>query len=98
MRKLVLGGMLLALAGCNNTPTAVNNTLATLAKNDIPAACAIIAVAEGYYQQIVPTPGPAVVTAEAAVGAICKNPPTDLAGAFNTLLNEWTIIQAATVK
>lgn len=87
----------LSLAGCNGTTVAVaNNTLATLAKSDIPAACAIIRVAEGYYAQIVAVPAPAVTTAEAAVDVICTNPPTDLNGAFSTLLSEWVIIQAGT--
>jgi len=98
--SLILLG-LFALAGCNSasTVTTANNTLATLANNQIPAACAIVKVAEGYYSTIVETtPVPAIATAESAVNAICANPPTDLAGAFSTLLNEWVIIQAATVK
>jgi len=98
MRKLSILAVAAALAGCNgsNTVTTVNNTLATLAKNDIPAACAIIKVAEGYYAAIVATPNPAVVTAENTVATICSNPPTDLSVAFNTLLNAWTVIQAGT--
>lgn len=90
-----------ALAGCNSASTTVtvaNNTLAALAKDGVPGACVIVKVAEGYYAQVVPTPAPAVVTAEAEVAAICANPPTDLVGAFSTLLNAWTIIQASTVK
>ena len=91
MRKLSILALAAALAGCNGS-----NTLATLAKNDIPAACAIIKVAEGYYAAIVATPNPAVVTAENTVATICSNPPTDLSAAFNTLLNAWTVIQAGT--
>lgn len=103
MKKFALiSTAVLALAACNSastTMTTANNTLATLANNQIPAACAIVKVAEGYYSAIVGAmPIPAVTTAESVVGVICANPPTDLAGAFTTLLNEWTVIQAATVK
>ena len=100
MRKLLFAAFGLALAGCNTaSTTTANNTLAALANNQIPAACAIVKVAEGYYSTIVGTaPNPAVATAENAVNVICANPPTDLVGAFSTLLNEWTVIQAATVK
>lgn len=98
MRKfLVISAACAALAGCNSVATA-DNALATLAKNQVPAACAIVSTAEGYYGSIVGTPSPAVATAEAGVAIICKNPPADLAGAFATLLQEWTLIQAATVK
>lgn len=91
----------LALSGCNQATTAVttaNNTLATLAKNEIPLACSIIKTAEGYYTQIVGAPSAPVATAEATVALICANPPTDLTAAFATLLNAWTLIQSATVK
>jgi hypothetical protein len=101
MKKILLAASLgAALLGCNSASTDVttaNNTLAALAKNNIPAACAIIKVAEGYYAAVVPSPATAVETAEAAVAAICANPPTDLPAAFATLLQEWTIVQAATV-
>lgn len=96
--KIALVAGLLALSGCNGSPAVVNNTLASLAKNDIPAACAIIKVAEGYYSAVVTTPNPAVVTAENTVAVICNNPPTDLAAAFSTLLDAWTVIQAGTAK
>ena len=86
-----------ALAGCTGNPvTIANNALARLAKNDIPAACAIVKVAEGYYSTVVGPPTPVVLNAEAGVAVICDNPPTDLASAFGTLLSEWTVIENAT--
>jgi hypothetical protein len=86
------------LGGCNNSATtAINNTLANLAKNDIPTACAIVDKAESYFAQIVGTPTPAIATVEAEGKAICANPPTDIASAFATLLNVWTVVQAATL-
>ena len=102
MKKFALISVaFLALAGCNGSaPVAAVNSLATLAKNDIPAACAIIKVAEGYFAVAKPfVPASAVTaeaTAEAAVAAICNNPPTDVASAFAVLLNEWTLIQSST--
>lgn len=89
------------LAGCNNsTTTAINNTLATLAKNDIPTACAVVAVAEGYFNELESKLSAAEIADEAkaalAVSAVCKNPPADIASAFASLLAAWTAIQADT--
>ena len=86
------------LAGCNNsTTTSINNTLATLAKNDIPAACAIVAVAEGYFSELEGKLSATEIADEQkaalAVKAICDNPPTNLTAAFGTLLAAWTAIQ-----
>lgn len=91
----------LTLAGCNSASTvATANSLATLAKNDIGAACTIISVAEGYFGVVKAfVPASAVTaesTAEAVVAVICSNPPTDLPAAFSTLLNAWTTIQSST--
>jgi hypothetical protein len=98
MKKYALAACLALplLAGCQPV-TAINNTLATLAKNDIPTACAIVDKAESYFAMIVGTPTAAVATAEAEGKAICANPPTDIASAFATLLQVWTVVQAATV-
>jgi hypothetical protein len=59
MKHALLGACALAFAfsvsGCNSASTDValaNNALATLAKYDIPTACSIIAVAEGYFSQL----------------------------------------------
>jgi|ERR1700719_3187705 len=87
--------------GCNNsTTTAINNTLATLAKNDIPAACTIVAVAEGYFSELETKLSAAEISDEQkaalAVKAICDNPPTNITAAFGTLLTAWTAIQADT--
>lgn len=91
----------LLAGGCNNsTTTAINNTLATLAKNDIPTACAIVAVAEGYFNELESKLSAAEIADEAkaasAVNAICANPPTNITSAFASLLAAWTSIQADT--
>jgi hypothetical protein len=99
---LVFGWALL-LAGClSSTPPAVvaiDNALSRIAK-DVPAACLVVQTAEGYFDDVkLLVPAPAVLAesvAEAAVSVICKNPPSDVSGAITTLMNEWTIIQAAT--
>ena len=104
MKNALLGACALALAfstsGCNSTTTSINNTLATLAKNDIPAACAIVAVAEGYFSELEGKLSAAEIADEQkaarAVKAICDNPPTNLTAAFGTLLAAWTSIQADT--
>ena len=77
-----------------------NNTLANLAANDIPKACGIIAVAEGYYANVatwVPVAQPTQERpAAAAVKVICDKPPTNIFQAFASLYNSWVAIQAAT--
>lgn len=102
-RFILLLALALSISGCNGTSTtvaSVDNALASLAKNSIPAACAIINVAEGYFTTLQADIPPADVAAEqvavAAVAAICNNPPSDIAGAFAVLLNEWTLIEAST--
>jgi hypothetical protein len=103
MRKsLMMLVMVLPLAGCQtiSAVTSANNALAGLAGGDIPKACGIIAVAEGYYanvKSLVPvTQQRQAAAAEAAVGVICKNPPTNVVSAFDSLMAAWTAIQAAT--
>lgn len=98
---LVLSLALPLLGGCNNSTTsAINNTLATLAKNDVPTACAIVAVAEGYFNELEGKLSAGEIADEAkaaaAVNAVCKNPPADIASAFASLLAAWTAIQADT--
>lgn len=97
MKKYAIVCLLPLLGGCQQV-AAVNNTLATLAKNDIPTACAIVAQAELYFSQIVGQPTLAIANIEAEGKAICANPPTDIASAFTTLWQVWTVVQAATVK
>jgi hypothetical protein len=92
----------LNLAGCSSgtAVSSVNNSLANLAKNDIPAACLIVDRAEGYFAVVAGLVPAKAVTAEktaaAIVATICAAPPTDVAAAFATLLQAWTTIQAAT--
>ncbi len=78
----------------------LNNKLASLAANDIPKACGIVRVAEGYFSDVanvVPAKQrQQEAQAAAAVKVICDNPPTDLKSAFTDLYNAWVAIQAAT--
>jgi len=98
--SLALTGCNQALTNFNNGVTTANNTLANLAANDIPTACGIIKVAEGYFAQLKSKiPATAVADeakAEIVVNGICANPPTNVAAAFGTLLNSWLAIQADT--
>jgi len=79
---------------------ATDNALAALARNDIPTACGIIAVAETYFAQLRPHISADKVRieqqAEEAVAAICNDPPRNTAEAFRTLLKLWIVIQTAT--
>lgn len=78
----------------------VNNDLANLSKGQIGPACAVVAVAEGYYANVAnlvdATEQAAASAAEAAVAAICNNPPTNLTQAFVDLNNLWQVIEAST--
>lgn len=104
-------GLLMSAAGCQSTTTSVgsaisstvvttNNTLAGLSKYDIPTACGIIAVAEGYFAQekskISAKNQLIEAQAAAAVAVICNNPPSNVTTAFVELLSAWTAIQNAT--
>ena len=110
-KKLAFAGALTlavaGLAGCNQALTtinaditAANNALANLAANDIPAACGIVSVAEGYFadvKSLVPAKAVAAeAKAAAVVAGICARPPADLGAAFATLMTAWTTIQAST--
>lgn len=112
MRKLMIclaGVAALALAACNpasvisgigGAVTGANATLAQLAKNDVPAACGIVAVAEGYFEQLKPLISATNVArarnASQAVAAICDNPPANVGSAIATLAKLWLTIQNAT--
>lgn len=86
--------------GVSNVLKGADNALARLAANDIPAACGIIGVAEGYFHQLEDRISQANVNierkAEAAVKAICDNPPASTAQALKALFNAWMAIQNAT--
>ena len=88
---------LLGAANCTQTSTSIDNALATLAKNDIPAACTIVGVAEGYFNELQSKLSAAEIADEQkaalVVKAICDNPPTNITAAFGTLLTAWTTIQ-----
>ena len=100
---LALSVVAIPLAGCNSVSsdvTAANNALATLASNDIPTACAIVTVAEGYFAQLKSQLSAAEIADEAkaalVVNSICASPPTNISAAFGSLLTAWTVIQADT--
>lgn len=101
MKRIAIASVVvIALSGCGSTVTSVNNTLAKLANNDIPRACSIISVAEGYFAAVkvlVPAPQRAIEeAAEAVINPICAAPPADVAAAFSTLMAAWTTVQAST--
>jgi hypothetical protein len=104
MKHALLGACALAfvfsVSGCNSASTDValaNNALATLAKYDIPTACSIIAVAEGYFSQLRSDLSAAEIADETkaanAVNIICNAPPTNVEAAFGTLVQAWVAIQ-----
>ena len=107
MKKLIIASALVAslgLVGCNqalinlnNGITNANNALANLAANDIPTACGIIKVAEGYFAQLKSLiPAAAIADehkAEIVVNGICANPPANISSAFATLMASWVAIQ-----
>lgn len=108
-RIAIIAALALPLAACSYTDTmnkigagvtSTNNVLAKLAGNDIPAACGIIAVAEGYFAQLkdrIPADKIAAeAKVEAAIAVICDNPPKDVAAAFGSLVKLWLAVQANT--
>jgi hypothetical protein len=116
IRKAILAAACAAsLAGCSTSPTAststganltsavslANNNLAAISGYDIPAACGIIAVAEGYYIQLKPKISAKnqlrAAQAMAAADSICANPPSNVASAFVSLFKAWMAVQSATV-
>src|SRR5271156_1137867 len=82
--------LLVSACNVNSDLTAANNALATLASNDIPTACAIVTVAEGYFAQLERKLSAAEIADEAkaalVVNSICANPPTNITAAFGSLL------------
>ena len=115
-RGMILAGSIgfaVALAGCNtdggmskltvavsDTIGKTNNVLARLSGNEIPAACAIIDVAKGYFRALEPRISAKNIAierqAEASVAVICDNPPANVSQAMATLLKLWFTIQNAT--
>lgn len=106
MKKLITLPLVACLAACNPGSLvggigAVDNALVRVAGGyELPAACAIIRVADGYYLNVRGKVTQAARVREAqamaVVNAICNDPPKDLVSAFGTLMKAWTDIQAAT--
>ena len=107
MKKIAIIVCGLALAGCGNgwakISTAVgqiDNTLAKLSGGSIPKACAIIAVADSYFQDLKANISAKNIAIEAkamaAVQVICNNPPTNTVAAFKSLWNIWKTVQDST--
>ena len=89
-----------AIARVQTDYALLDNALAKAASNDIPTACGIVRVAEGYYadvQPLIPAKTQKVeAQAAAAVKVICGAPPQNIQQAFADLSNAWAAIQAAT--
>ena len=109
MKKIAIVVCGLALTGCtaNNewakitaAVATADNTLAKLSENSIPKACAIIAVADSYFQDLKGNISAKNIAIEAkamaAAQVLCNNPPKDITAAFNTLVDLWFVIQDAT--
>ena len=99
----------LALGPCNATNEwakissavgTIDNTLAQLAEGSVPKACAIIAVADSYFQELkdrISAKNIAIETkAMRAAQVICNAPPTNTVQAFRSLWNIWLTVQNAT--
>ena len=99
----------LALGACNATHEwakissavgTIDNTLAQLAEGSVPKACAIIAVADSYFQELKDRISAKNIALEAkamrAAAVICDNPPTNTVAAFRSLWNIWLAVQSAT--
>jgi hypothetical protein len=108
MKEIVRIGLLAiaaSLTGCaqlQTATTAANNALATLANNDLPTACGVVSVAEGYFAELKPSISAknAAIEAKAAAAAsaICNGPPpSNIGAAFGSLLSAWLAVQNATV-
>lgn len=111
MKKVLLICGALVLGGCNadwskisvavgNALGTADNVLANLADNSIPKACAIVRVADGYFQKLSPKISADKIAIEAkamaGVNVICNNPPANVASALNTLVDLWFTIQDVT--
>jgi len=95
--------MTLALGGCAQMGAAVeasDNALARMSRGSLPAACAIVGVAEGYFDALAPRISPTnharFAAARTVADRICADRPADTASAMITLAQAWADIQAAT--
>ncbi len=78
----------------------IDNTLAQLAEGSVPKACAIIAVADSYFQELKDRISAKNIAIEKkamrAAQVICNAPPTNTVQAFRSLWNIWLTVQNAT--
>lgn len=91
--------MTIALAGCATIDRA-DATLSRLSRGSLPAACAIVGVAQGYFDTLAPRISAAnharYAAASLVVSRVCAERPADTASAMVTLARAWADIQAAT--
>ena len=107
MKKIAIVVCGLALAGCNNewakiilAVGQIDNTPHSFLATVIPKACAIIAVADSYFQDLKANISAKNIAIEAkamaAARVICNNPPTNTVAAFRSLWNIWKTVQDST--
>lgn len=88
-----------ALAGCATLDRA-DATLARLSSGSLPAACAIVGVAQGYFDALAPKISAAnharYEAASRVVSRVCADRPADTASAMMTLARAWADVQAST--
>ena len=107
MKNALLGACALALAfstsGCNLTSTtATIKTIGQVAANSLPAACAIYAVAAGYFKNVLAVNSANNISIGTAANAIAAGicppnpPPTDVTAALADLNAAWVALEAAT--
>lgn len=100
MRKIIAAyAAALMLAGCATLDRA-DATLARLSSGSLPAACGVVAVAQGYFVTLAPRISAAnharYEAASRVVSRVCADRPADTASAMLTLARAWADIQAAT--
>lgn len=109
MIKIGIVALPMLLGACNATSEwakissavgQIDNTLASLSQGSIPKACAIIAVADSYFQDLKANISAKNIAIEAkamaAAQVICNNPPTNTVAAFKSLWNIWKTVQDST--
>ena len=91
------------LAGCNSaSTTATIKTIGQVAANSLPAACAIYAVAKGYFANVASVNSATNISIGTAANAIAAGicppnpPPTNIAAALTDLNAAWVSLEAAT--
>ena len=94
---------LFTAAGCNLTSTnATIKTIGQVAANSLPAACAVYAVAKGYFTNVAAVNSASNISIGTAANAIAAGicppnpPPTDVISALADLNAAWVSLEAAT--